>query len=396
MSFFNTPNTSWKKLQKDSENYHKPVLYPNAFDYTNEFETAIHSLVQLYATNEIVKNLAPQLRLYVNQEAVDIHSYFSTEQVIKPEESIQEWGKRIFKDQDYILVINCVERFSETFSSHFAKLMAPRLNDYSPDEVSYRITLFIGNSGFTPFGAHIDLPGLDVTHFHLGPGSKSMTLWKEDQFKELTNSQEKHCYDFENQLEYGQKYYLNKGDVFFFPADRYYHVGEYHEFSMAAAVGIIKESPYSFYKKAMSTWDEDIKQHLNQEIPTEEQGFKKLTQQIPKNIRDTSILEIIEVYKKKKESNAFMHHRPIRKKLRPIFLINKRVQLNDPFRILVISEKNQIFSRGRKLDMTLNTETEHLLAQLNKGEIISCNQGMPENTLKLMTWLFNTGSIIFC
>jgi hypothetical protein len=391
MSFLNTPNTSWNKLQKDSENFQKPIHYPNAFDYRDEFESAIHDLLQLYATNENVKNLSPQLRLYVNQQTVDIHSYFNLSKVIKFDQSVEDWGKRVFNGQNYILVINCIERFSETLSGHFAKLMAPRLENCTPDEVSYRITLFIGNSGFTPFGAHIDLSGLDVLHFYLGPGSKAMALWEENKFKVLSKSEEKHYYDFEKYLEYGDKYELKKGDVLFFPADKFYHVGEYHNFSIASAVGMIKESSNSFFTKTMGIWNEDIKQYL----PTHEEKSNKPSEHISKNVLNTTVLEIIEEYKLKKESNTFMNHRPILKNLRPIFLINKTVQLNHPFRILINSERGQIFSRGRKLYITLDKETELIIVQLNKDEVISCKKEMPENTLALITWFFNTGGVIF-
>jgi len=394
MSLFNTPDTSWKELQKDSENFQKPIQYTKDFEYDGELEAAIRNLLQLYASNQQIRSLAPQLRLYVNQNTVDIHTYFNATLVIKPKESIEDWGKRVFKGQDYILVINCVERFSETLSSHFANSMVHRLKNHSPDEVSYRISLFIGNSGFTPFGAHIDLPGLDVTHFHLGPGSKSMTLWEESKFQTLINSTEKHCYDYEKHIHEGNTIQLNQGDILFFPADKYYHVGEYHNFSIAAAVGLMKESPLSMFTKAMSRWKEDTIPIIHSENLEKKDDSISLCERIPEHIRTLSIQEILEEYTCKKASNAFMHHRPLLKKLIPLFLIGKELQVNSHFHIVV---KDEIaYARGRKWNQPLNAESRLLLLHLIEKKPITCSKEMSEDTLRFATWLFNTGAIIFC
>lgn len=398
MSFFENPAESWNKLKEDSNQFQNPTHYSSDFLYTGGLEEAIRDILRLYAMNQEVRASSPLLRLFVENRVTDLQQYFNQDTCIQTDENIQQWANRIFEKKKYVIVVDCIERFSESLSSRFARLMTPYFSSRSPEEVSNRITLFIGNSGFTPFGAHIDVPGLNVTHFHLGPGSKSLTLWEESQFKALTKSQEKHCYDYKKYLTQGEKYELQKGDVFFFPADKYYHVGEYHEFSIAAAVGIKEESSSSLYQKAMSIWDEDIVPLIDKTIPSQKIGSFQLSEQIPKSIQNISILEIIEEYKRKKESNAFMHNRPILKKLRPIFLINKKVELNPPFTILIDSEeglKNQLYSRGRRLAFSVDNEARLILNQLNQGETISCHKEMSKRTLRLIAWLFNTGSVIF-
>ena len=390
MSFFNNPSTPWNTLEEDSKQFTKPTQYPDNFQYTDELEDAIRGILRLYAINKNIQVLNPQLRLYVENKGCDTQHYFNSKTAIQPNESIQDWGRRIFEGKRYILIIDCIERFSDRFSSHFAKLITPYLEGLSSEEVSYRITLFIGNSGYTPFGAHVDLTGLDVTHFHLGPGKKSMILWEKNQFQKLSNSEEKNCYEFEKYLPHAKRYELQKGDVLFFPTDKYYHIGEYHEFSIATAVGVLKESPGSFYKKAMSIWNKDIQESILSKINDSAQ----MSDQIPENIRNTTVIEIIEDYKRKKESNLFMHNRPVLKKLVSIFLIGKGIQLIVPFKI-VLSPENEVYSRGRKLDFALDNDSKLITKQLNKGDIIICNKEMTKDTLDFITWLFNTGSVVF-
>lgn len=391
MSFFSDPSSSWKKLSEDSEQFQQPTHYQNNFEYNGELEDAIRDLLLLHATNETIKNLAPQLRLYVNDQAADINQYFNSSTTIKKEESIKEWGNRIFKDQEYILVINCVERFSDSLSNLFADLMSPRLKNLPADEISYRITLFIGNSGFTPFGAHIDVPGLNVTHFHLGPGSKSMYLWDTDTFQNLTQSKEKHCYHYMQYIPEGKTYEIKKGDVLFFPADKYYHVGEYHDFSIAATVGLMQENQQSLLSKALNLWKEDNAPNINQAIQAEERTTGGLSHHIPKKIRSQSIGNILEEYKYKKASNGFMYNRPLLKKLKPLFLIGRKLQLNLSFQIILKDEF--AYARGRKWNSTLNSESRQLLLQLFEHNTITCKKDTNKETLKFITWLFNVGGI---
>ena len=395
MSFFINPIESWIKLKKDSNLFQLPTHYNHHFQYTETLEKAVKDILNVYSVNQEVKASKPLLGLFVDNKAANLNDYFTEEKCIQPNESIEEWGIRIFNNKKYILVVNCIERFSDSTSSSFASLMKPYLEQFSIDQVSFRISLFIGNAVYTPFGAHVDIEGLDVIHFHLGPGSKSMTLWEKEEFITMAQSQEKHCYDFKKHLKYGKEIQLSKGDVLFFPADKYYHIGEYHDFSIAAAIGIIKESPISLYKKALSIWEEDITQQLNKEVIIEGKEASTLTQKIPANILNTSIQDIIESYKLKKESNVFMHNRPILKKLLPIFLINKKIILNQPFPILINSERNTLYSRGRKLDIFINKEEGTILDQLKNGEIVTCKKSMTKNTLGMLTWLFNTRSVIF-
>jgi hypothetical protein len=391
MSFFTDPSSSWKKLREDSEQFQLPTHYQNNFEYNGELEEAIHDLLLLHATNETIKNLAPQLRLYVNKQVADINQYFNSSTAIKQGESIKEWGIRIFNGQEFILVINCVERFSDSLSNRFADLMSPRLKNLQSDEISYRITLFIGNSGFTPFGAHIDVPGLNVTHFHLGPGSKSMYLWDADTFQNLTQSKEKHCHRYEQYIPEGKTHELKQGDVLFFPADKYYHVGEYHDFSIAATVGVIKENPQSLFSKALNLWKEDNAPNINRTIQAGETSSSELSHHIPNEIRSQSIQNILEEYKYKKASNAFMYNRPVLKKLIPLFIIGKELQLNPSFQIIV---KDEIaYARGRKWNFPLNSESRQLLLQLIENNFITCQKNTKKETLEFITWLFNVGSI---
>jgi uncharacterized protein involved in tolerance to divalent cations len=391
MSFFTDPSSSWKELQTDSEQFQLPTHYQNNFEYNGELEDAIRDLLLLHATNETARNLTPQLRLYVNKQVVDVNRYFNSSTVIKQEESVKEWGKRIFNDQEYILVINCVERFSDSLSNRFADLMSHRLKDLPADEISYRITLFIGNSGFTPFGAHIDVSGLNVTHFHLGPGSKSMHLWKANSFQNITKSKEKHFHHFEQYLPEGKTYKINQGDVLFFPADKYYHVGEYHDFSIAATVGLMQENPLSLFSKAMNLWKEDNVPNIKRTIHADDTSSSELSHHIPNEIRSQSIQNILEEYKYKKASNAFMYNRPVLKKLRPLFIIGKELQLNPSFQIIV---KDEIaYARGRKWNSPLNSESKQLLLQLSECKTISCRKDTNKKTLEFITWLFNAGSI---
>lgn len=395
MNFLNSSTEFWDQLRADSGLFKSPKQYTQCFQNTEVLDRAIRDILRLYAVNADVRASRPLLQLFVDNKPADLEHYFNSDNSIQSGETIEAWGERTFKKKKFILLINCIERFSDSASSCVASLMAPFLEDKSPEEVSFRVSVFIGNGGFTPFGAHIDVPGLGVTHFHLGPGSKSMTLWDKGQFEALTHSQESNCYDFDKYLKHGQEYKLTKGDVLFFPADDYYHIGQYHEVSVAAAVGVIKESASSLYKKAMDLWNEDIKHDLSTELSQQREIPQTISERIPEYIRNASIIEIIEDYKYKKQSNFFMHNRPLLKNLQPFFLVNKKVHLNNPFSFLVNSKKNCLYSRGRKLDIVLDGEILTILTELLEEGSVSCHENMTESALNLIAWLFNTGSVVF-
>jgi hypothetical protein len=390
MPIIKNPNIFWNKLEKDSFQYSQTVHYSSQLNATIGLEEELNKVVQLLCSNPAHLALKPFMKLYVDGEPQQIETYLNQENRLLERESLESWGHRVFKESQFTLVLNCIERFSDDIASNFAKLILPRYSISDTDSTAYRITAFIGNSGHSGFGAHLDAEGLDVTHFHLGKESKIMYLWEREQFQKLNNSTYKNCHNFEPYLEKAEKIVIKSGDVLFFPADKYYHVGEYLGFSTAATIGFYQENPNDFLSRAMERWTDDNKNLIPNTI------LKKRKEKIPADIQTTTVQEIIDEFSWSKSSNQGMFYRPIPKQMMPIFLKTKTIKLIAPFQLLI--EENRkgekaLFARGRKCPHELWSTFLPTIEKLNCGKVILGSSINDARLLDFLTWLYSAGSL---
>jgi len=156
---------------------------------------------------------------------------------IQANESLHQFTNRIFGDHSFGVVLNQTTNFHPALGKRLAPLYQGITQKLGVEWIDLSATMFIGNYGYTPFGAHYDGAGTSVIHFHLGPGKKVMTLWDEETFVEKTGSRLHYAYP-EKILPYGTDYVIEANDTFYLPEGPF-HIGNTEEFSMAVAV-IIK------------------------------------------------------------------------------------------------------------------------------------------------------------
>ncbi|WP_137294887.1 hypothetical protein [Nocardioides dongxiaopingii] len=102
-------------------------------------------------------------------------------------ETTREWTRRLFGTARVGVGLNGVQRWSEQLTRVFAEVMAPVWDHCEHGWVDLRLTLFLGNYGFTDGGAHRDVGHPErVIHLNLGPAPKVFHTWTPDEFAAAT------------------------------------------------------------------------------------------------------------------------------------------------------------------------------------------------------------------
>lgn len=153
-------------------------------------------------------------------------------------EGFEEFLNRVTDGRKFGVVINGAEQWSDALARLAARVFAPLVEAQGASRSTIEVTLFIGNYGYTPFGIHIDDPYTSVVHFHLGPGSKAMTLFDKANFHRI-NGQRKNCFEPERLISHGRTFDIAPGDAFLLPP-HWYHVGNTNCFSIGVACAVSK------------------------------------------------------------------------------------------------------------------------------------------------------------
>ena len=298
----------------------------------------------------------------------------------KDNESLSSWGQALFKGSPWCIISDKVSGCIDELTYPIAKWIEPLVANYTPGSFVVDISPYIGKYGYTPFGAHVDIQGVSILHLHLGPNPKQMTLWDQDEFRQMAGSDATVCHDYERHLTKGITYTIKAGDIFHLPASTYYHIGRADDFSVGVTIGLKKEPPHNILKRALKEHESD-------------------SPEISKSA-------IVESYKLKKESNAGFIRSPLLKKLSAFDFINKQIRIAEPFPLILDKSQKQndrycLFIRGRKLMLKKNQSVVEIIDMLNRKETILLSDSFFNNAnfdrqavLKLVAKLFNYGGIL--
>jgi len=138
---------------------------------------------------------------------------------------------RILPGTKFGFVINRTEKFSNEMTKFLTERIQPLIDKMGMPLAGLRTDLFIGNYGWTPFGIHRDIKGEHITHFHLGPGRKTIYTWDDEIYKEKAAGKQGNK-NVEPMLEFGKKYEFGPGDLYYMPSE-VWHVGYSDELSIA-------------------------------------------------------------------------------------------------------------------------------------------------------------------
>lgn len=214
------------------------MLLKNGFS-ANDFDDAFFFDI----FDEIVRRgtsgrLAVDFRIYVEGlRSFPLEARLSTS---RPDRtmSVEAWLKSIFGDDKVCIVLNHAEGLSEALAAFTARTFLPITNGIGYDRAKMDVTLFMGNYGYTPFGIHIDDDYSSIVHFHVGPGTKTMTLIDEDVFLKASGGVP-HSFDMEKMLPLGTSYTIEANDLFLLPP-HFHHIGHTSAFSIGIGISIAR------------------------------------------------------------------------------------------------------------------------------------------------------------
>lgn len=132
--------------------------------------------------------------------------------------SLDEHIRSTIKEEHYCLTVNALTKWDPHFTVHMQEeIIQPIIDSKKGVFNGLSFYLFMGNYGYTSFGAHKD-PDHSLI-FQLGPADKEVWIWPNAQWKELNNGSVKNSFDFDRLLPEAQYYKLAPGDFLFIPKD---------------------------------------------------------------------------------------------------------------------------------------------------------------------------------
>ncbi len=246
------------EIAKASNGYSEAVVVPGVFgaDFISQADVA--GILRQVSSD--VGNLG-KVRAY-EEHAVRPDLQSAVFQNPPSETDLESWGKSLFDGRRFGIVVDRPaiddDRLAERLS-----LMLADIRDTSPVEFgSVEPHIFVGDYGYSPFGAHHDEETGRILHFHLGPGTKRMYIWDDETYVAATGSRAS-CFDPRSILELARCYELHAGDVMVLPTEGF-HVGHTPEFSIGFAICLEDHDPAEMLRQAAAeALDQEISERLD-------------------------------------------------------------------------------------------------------------------------------------
>ncbi|WPO81815.1 hypothetical protein SD427_13680 [Chryseobacterium sp. JJR-5R] len=300
-------------------------------------------------------------------------------------EEIIEYCNRVFKEK-FGLIVNFLEKHSNFISKELRLIAEPLLEIIGIPATGVDVTVFIGNYGWTPLGIHQDHKGENVLHFHLGPGEKTMYIWDQEKYKDLTGTKHNN-FEIEPLLEHAEKYDFGAGDLFFMPWDKF-HIGKSDDLSVGVTFWFNNPSKIKFFDRVLNTFYTDYidlnkdviaPQHnylQNNETFDEFISLLKLDEDILNGSTRSFFKHLYDEYKHGLLSNAGWQAPPQSREKEDKyniddyeFLLEKEIHTNEPFKMIYkvdeAKETFYLFVRGSKIEMRYHPELKNIVDNLN-------------------------------
>lgn len=367
----------WQKLLHDTSQFQEAALYSGVLNPDFDYESVFKKFFNRYSDDQVIRQAA-KIRAY--EEGRKDHLLLERIKKHPPQqhESLSTWGQSLFRGKPWCIVLDKVSGCIDELTFPVARWIEPLISSYPAASLLTDISPYIGEYGYTPFGAHIDVAGISILHLHLGPNEKEMTVWSAAEFRKLSNSDKAVCHDFEPYLSKGTTYIIKPGDVFHLPAGTHYHIGKADEFSVGLTVALKKETARDVLKRA-------LKEHHSEQSDIENS-------------------QIVESYQLGKTSNVGFMRYPVLKSASGSDFFNKEICINSPFQLIVRKGSqghSNVYVRGRRLVIENDSGLVKMIDLINKKDPIRLSDSFFQSTksdrhelLTLVAKLYNHGGIL--
>lgn len=290
-------------------------------------------------------------------------------------ESIEDWSKRVFAGRTFSVMVNAAERWSDTVARAAAEFFAPARESFGIPQHTYRVSLFLGDYGFTPSGVHRDIGRNErVVHLNLGPGRKAFYSWPVETYRRLTGSL-RPSYDPEPLLPHASADTMEPGDALLLNVSRF-HVGRSDELaatlglemSKMSAADVAQEAAAAALGELFNGADDPVRAPGFQPEPVDytDLGWAGL----PASGLDEWLSGAVAAYTARQRSNLGLSLSPMpRTGVDPDALAGSTVRLAAPFP-LVLRERDDrcdLYIRGRCVTVPRDDAVIGLVERLGSG-----------------------------
>lgn len=193
------------------------------------------------------------LKVFVDRQRSSGFESSIAEYIPEPNESGEAWGKRVFKDQSFGIILNNLEKHSDDLVAVMTENVKGLLEKAGLPLNGLALLFFMGNYGFTPFGIHKETRGEEGFLIHFGPGEKTFYTFPTEDYLELSQGSEVHPVS-DAFLEKGTAYKMQPGDAFFVPSN-VFHVAETNEFSFSMVLDYFNLNEKALIQKLVQRID---------------------------------------------------------------------------------------------------------------------------------------------
>jgi len=320
------------------------------------------------STRSFIKEGKPNygLKVFLNGLQDNVQNNRLLEDPLKENESLEDWGKRFFKEEPFGFIMNFLEDYSDDIVAEMATCASPLLETHGMPLAGLSLLFFMGDYGYTPFGVHRGSPGEDGILFHLGPATKTFYIWDTDEYNHLTGNAP-YFKDVGKILHAATPYVLESGDVISFP-DHVYHVAYTPTFSVSMVLD---------YKRAeRKTVKQLLVRELEEVFKTDNQLFTKVPEEGEMEVLNTlgfveNSVDAVKRLKARLKSNGGFYKASKMQRF-PINL-SGRYTLKTPFIIQEIERpdgKISHFIRGHEIVLERDKKITRLVGQLNEQRSI--------------------------
>ncbi|MFJ7941155.1 hypothetical protein ACIQYG_22075 [Peribacillus sp. NPDC096622] len=364
----------------------KPFIKTNSnTDLSYVYEAPIKTLLSLSHLVGKDPSYKNSLRIYVNGEAREDLEEQVLKSVPNSFSDLEQWGKDTFDNQDYLIILNRVEKWYDPIVKWCGELFQDSKGIIDERLLHLEVTYFIGNTTYTPFGVHIDEIS-DALHLNLGPNKRYMHLWEPDIYRKVRGSLLPLHNPGGHVLEYAKHYQINPNHWFFLPASKYFHIGENTDFSVSLALALIKYDEDTIIKRSLKesslSYNENtpidvaslLKCIINEEANSEDGviPYSKLSK-LNNEVEEKVIEYIFRI-----RSNLGFKVPTTQGSLEFININkwkNSSFSLVNPFKLIVLekSEKIHLFARGNMISISKNETVLELIRTINLGKEVETN-----------------------
>lgn len=384
LKLFNNKNEEFvEKLFIESSFLSKPISYEEAFDSYALNESLIKKVI-----NKIIKNKVKEcFKIWRNGKECGstVNSIIDSDSSISTD--IMTWFNNFFKNDKGCIFIGGAEQFDDELPVKFNDFLNPLLARHGVTFGGYTITLILGNYGYTPVGIHKDHTENCIFHFNLGPGSKRIYTWSDDQYNKLIDANGVYL-DAESVIPIANEFQLDRNGFYFMPATEY-HIAKADSFSVDVVVVISDRTNIrytndvitNFIDNCIASSENTVElERFDSQAPIEDiinKGIKGIC--IAERLKKLTLEDIIKTQIESNYlamlSNKFWSLPPYRE----IGKFNqttewKRIHINVPFQIyfkISNDEKMAIYMRGRELVVNYHSGIVSLINILNASNDIS-------------------------